>query len=232
MVTGNLTDPAGLVAALEGVEALHLINFDGGGYQPLETGAEIVELAGKAGVKRVTVLAGRDETSVEKALRDSDLAWTLVQPVEFMANALAWAGAVRGQGVISEPFISRRSAMVHEADIAAVAVAALTQDGHGGKVYTVTGPGVLTVADKVDALSKAIGCPIRLVELTEAQAREKWATEGVPAHIIDFLIWAYGNTPQIGYTVVSTVEEVTGKPARTFAQWCTENAGAFAAPQS
>jgi len=56
MVTGNLTDPGSLIPALEGVEALHLINFDGGGYQPLETGAEIVELARKAGVKRVTVL--------------------------------------------------------------------------------------------------------------------------------------------------------------------------------
>jgi len=232
MATGNLTNPASLVAALQGVEALHLINFDGGGYQPLETGAEIVELAGKAGVQRVTVLGGREDTSVEKALRDRDLAWTLVQPVEFMANALAWAGAVRGQGVVSEPFISRRSAMVHEADIAAVAVAALTQQGHGGKVHTVTGPHVLTVPDKVEMLSKAIGRQIQLVELTEAQAREKWATEGVPANIIDFLIWVYGNTPEIGYTVVSTVEDVTGKPARTFAQWCAENSRAFAAPES
>lgn len=227
MVTGNLTEPAGLIAALDGVEALHLINFDGGGYRSLETGAEIVELAGNAGVKRVTVLAGRDETSVEKALRDSDLAWTLVQPVEFMANALGWATSVRGQGEIREPFIDRRSAMVHEADIAAVAVAALTQDGHGGKAYTVTGPEVLTVADKVDALSKATGYQIKLVELTEAQARQKWGSEGVPADIIDFLIWAYGSTPEVGYTVVSTVQEVTGKPARTFGQWCAENAGAF-----
>lgn len=232
MVTGNLTDPTSLISALEGVEALHLINFDGGGYEPLQTGAEIVELARKAGVKRVTVLGGRDQTSVEKALRDSDLAWTLVQPAEFMGNALAWSAGVRAQGVISEPFISRRSALVHEADIAAVAVAALTQDGHGGKAYTVTGPAVLTVPDKVHALSKAIGRQIRLVELTEAQAREKWAGEGVPADIIDFLIWAYGNTPEIGYTVVSTVREVTGKPARTFAQWCNENAAAFGPPRS
>lgn len=230
MVTGNLTEPASLVPALAGVEALHLINFDGSGGSSLETGSEIVELARKAGVQRVTVLGGPEQTSVEKALRDSDVDWTLVQPVEFMANALEWAPAVRDEGVISEPFISRRSAMVHEADIAAVAVAALTQDGHGGKVYTVTGPDVLTVPDKVGQLSKAIGREIRLVELTEVQAREKWAADGLPAHIIDFLIWAYGNTPEVGYTVVSTVQDVTGKPARTFAQWCAENAGAFAAP--
>lgn len=227
MFVGNLTDPASLAPALEGIEALHLITFDGGGYQPLETGADIVELAGRAGVKRVTVLGGNEESAIEKALRDSDLAWTVVQPVEFMANALAWASAVRGAGVISEPFISRRSAMVHEADIAAVAVAALTQDGHGGKVYTVTGPAALTVSDKVEMLSKAIGREIRLDELTEAQARAKWAGEGLAAQIIDFLIWAY-DTPEVGYTVASTVREVTGQPARTFAQWCAENARAFA----
>ncbi|MEU8005476.1 NAD(P)H-binding protein [Catellatospora sp. NPDC049111] len=227
MVVGDLTDTAGLGAALEGVDAMHLITFDGGGYEPLQTGADIVELAERAGVKRVTVLGGNADNGVEKAVRGSSLAWTVVQPVEFMANALKWAPAVR-DGVVSEPFIGRRSAMVHEADIAAVAAAALTQDGHGGQVYTVTGPDVLTVADKVELLGKAIGREIRLEELTEAQARDKWAGEGLAPHIIDFLIWAYGNTPEVGYTVVPTVQDVTGKPARTFAQWCRENAQAFA----
>ena len=227
MVVGNLTDPSTLVAALDGVEAMHLISFDGGGYQPLATGPEIVELASRAGVKRVTVLGGKDESGVEKALRDSDLAWTVVQPVEFMGNALAWIPAVHA-GEIKEPFVDRRSAMVHEADIAAVAVVGLTEDGHGGQTYTVTGPQVLTVPEKVEILSRALGRTIGLVELTEAQAREKWAGEGLAADIIDFLIWAYGNTPEIGYTVVSTVEDLTSKPARTFAQWCAENAPAFA----
>ncbi|NUO59730.1 MAG: NAD(P)H-binding protein [Hamadaea sp.] len=226
MVVGNLTDPSTLADAFDGVEAMHLISFDGGGYQPLTTGPQIVELATRAGVKRVTVLGGKDESGVEQALHDSDLAWTVVQPVEFMGNTFSWIPAVQA-GVISEPFIDRRSAMVHEADIAAVAVAALTEDGHGGQTYTVTGPEVLTVPEKVEILSKAIGREIDLVELTEAQAREKWAANGLAADIIDFLIWAYGNTPEVGYTVVSTVEDVTGKPARTFAQWCAENAPAF-----
>ncbi|NUT22963.1 MAG: NAD(P)H-binding protein [Hamadaea sp.] len=226
MVVGDLTDPGSLADALDGVEAMHLISFDGGGYQPLTTGPELVELASRAGVKRVTLLGNKDESGVEKALRDSNLAWTLVQPVEFMGNALAWIPAVQ-QGAIREPFLDRRSAMVHEADIAAVAVVALTEDGHGGRTYTVTGPEVLTVPEKVAALSAALGREIGLVELTEAEAREKWAGEGLAADIIDFLIFVYGNTPEIGYTVVSTVEDLTGRPARTFAQWCTENAPAF-----
>ncbi|WP_027346869.1 NAD(P)H-binding protein [Hamadaea tsunoensis] len=226
MVVGDLSRPDTLIPALDGVEAVHLINFDGGGLQGLDTGPALVELVRAAGVRRVTVLRGGDETSIEKAVQDSDLAWTFVQPVEFMSNTFAWVAAVR-EGTIREPFLSRRSAMVHEADIAAVAVVALTQDGHGGKTYTVTGPEALTVPEKVAILSQAVGRDIALVELTEAQAREKWAAEGLPAHVIDFLVWVYGNTPEIGYTVVSTVEDLTGRPARSFADWCAEHAPAF-----
>ncbi|XXY02937.1 hypothetical protein WMF26_28760 [Sorangium sp. So ce185] len=60
-----------------------------------------------------------------------------------MANHLEWAASIRDEGIVREPFCDRLSAVVHEADIAAVAVAALTQDGHAGKKYTLTGPEVL-----------------------------------------------------------------------------------------
>jgi uncharacterized protein YbjT (DUF2867 family) len=119
--------------------------------------------------------------------------------------------------------------VVHEADIAAVAVAALTQEGHAGKTYTLTGPEVLSVRQKIEALAAAAGREIRLVELTEQQARERWAAAGFPPEAIEFFVEIYGNTPEIGYTVDPTVERVTGRPARTFAQWAREHAAAFAA---
>src|SRR5688572_23147958 len=70
VVAGDLSDPSTLESALDGVSALHLINFHGE-YQPLETGAEIVALAEKAGVKRVTVLRGGQEGTVEAAVQAS-----------------------------------------------------------------------------------------------------------------------------------------------------------------
>src|SRR5687768_3267296 len=75
VVTGDLTTPETLVLALEGMTGLHLINFDGGdsGYGLLQTGAEIVELAKKAGVQRVTVLRGGEKGSVEMEVEASDL---------------------------------------------------------------------------------------------------------------------------------------------------------------
>ena len=227
VVQGDLTRPQTFAPALQGVDGLHLITFGGDDYAPLQTGPEIVALAEAAGVQRVTVLGGDDSGGVESAVQASSLAWTLLRPVEFMSGALDMAPSVRAEGVVRQGFASRRSAMVHEADIAAVAAAALTRDGHGGKIYTITGPEVLTPLDMVRIIGETAGREIRFIELTEAQAREQWLAEGYPPESVEFFVWAHGSTPPEGYTVVPTVEQVTGRPARTFAQWAAEHAEHF-----
>ncbi|MEU6951860.1 NAD(P)H-binding protein [Streptomyces sp. NPDC045714] len=229
VVAGDLTDPASLGPALDGVSGLHLITFGGEFFAPLATGEEILALARAAGVRRVTVLHGGGETPMETAVRASDFAWAVVMPVEFMANALEWAPGIRSEGVVREPFVGRLSAMVHEADIGAVAAAALTEDGHGGQEYLVTGPQVLTVGDKTAAVAAARGADVELVELTEEQALETWRGQGMPEDVIAFLIDVYRDTPPEGRTVTDTVEKVTGRPARTFAQWAEEHADHFRA---
>ncbi|WP_137229872.1 NAD(P)H-binding protein [Streptomyces sp. BPSDS2] len=229
VVRGDLTDPASLEPALDGVTGLHLITFGGGLFAPLETGEEILGLARKAGVRRVTVLHGGGATPMESAVRASGFDWTVVMPVEFMANALEWAPGIRSEGVVREPFADRLSAMVHESDIGAVVAAALTEDGHGGQEYLVTGPQVLTVRDKTAAIGAARGADVELVELTEEQALESWRGQGMPEDVIAFLIDVYRDTPPEGRTVLDTVEKVTGRPARTFAQWAEEHAEHFRA---
>ncbi|PVC97389.1 NAD(P)H-binding protein [Streptomyces sp. CS014] len=229
VVGGDLTDPASLAPALHGVTGLHLITFGGEYFAPLETGDEILALAEEAGVRRVTVLHGGGDTPVETAVRASGFAWTVVMPVEFMANVLEWAPGIRSEGVVREPFVDRLSAMVHESDIGAVAAVALTEDGHGGQEYLVTGPQVLTVRDKTAAIGAARGADVELVELTEEQALENWRGQGMGEDVIAFLIDVYRDTPLEGRTVSGTVEKVTGRPARTFAQWAEEHAEHFRA---
>ncbi|WP_408994503.1 NAD(P)H-binding protein [Streptomyces sp. 1268] len=229
VVGGDLTDPASLAPALHGVTGLHLITFGGEYFAPLETGDEILALAEEAGVRRVTVLHGGGDTPVETAVCASGFAWTVVMPVEFMANALEWAPGIRSEGVVREPFVDRLSAMVHESDIGAVAAVALTEDGHGGQEYLVTGPQVLTVRDKTAAIGAARGADVELVELTEEQALENWRGQGMGEDVIAFLIDVYRDTPLEGRTVSGTVEKVTGRPARTFAQWAEEHAEHFRA---
>ncbi|MGW7365782.1 NAD(P)H-binding protein [Streptomyces sp. NPDC054841] len=225
---GDLTDPASVVPALEGVTGLHLITFGGAYFAPLETGPQILRQARAAGVRRVTVLHGGGPSPLEDAVRAEDgLDWTVLMPVEFMGNALEWAGGVLASGEVREPFTGRLSAMVHEGDIGAVAAVALTEEGHGGREYVITGPELLTVADKVSTLAAARGKDIALVELTPEQAVEQWRAAGHPEDVIGFLLEAYGNTPEVGRTVAGTVEKITGRPARTFAQWAAEHADAF-----
>jgi len=149
--------------------------------------------------------------------------------VEFMSNILGWADGIRAESAVRQPFGSRKTAIVHAADIAAVAAAALTEDGHGGKTYTITGPDVLTPRVMAQIIGKAIGRAVQFIELSEAEARVQWGAVGIPSQIIEFLLYVYGNTPELGYTVLPTVEQVTGHPARSFAQWAEENAAAFVA---
>ncbi|MEU6988656.1 NAD(P)H-binding protein [Streptomyces sp. NPDC046324] len=230
VAVGDLTDPETLAVALQGVTGLHLITFGGEAFAPLETGPRLMELAVKAGVRRVTVLHGGEDTPLERAVKESEgLDWTVVMPVEFMSNALEWAPGILAGDEVREPFADRLSAMVHEGDIGAVAAVALTEEGHGGRSYVVTGPEVLTLQDKVATLGAARGREIRLVELTEDEAVGQWRSAGLEEHVVAFLLEAYGNTPEAGRTVVDTVERVTGRPARTFAAWAADHADAFRA---
>ncbi|MET8155819.1 NAD(P)H-binding protein [Sphaerisporangium sp. NPDC005289] len=244
VVAGDLTDAAGLAPVLDGVTAAHLINF-AGDYRPLWNGPEIAAAAARAGVTRVTMLGGWQEGTLEPAVQASALEWTKLKPVEFMGNTLAdWAGRLRARGVVREPYGERRSAPVHESDIAAVAAAALTEEGHAGHTYLITGPEVLTPRDKIRILAEATGQDLRLEELTPEQTRAEWIERGRPPEMllfkvfgddpaigdgekVEFLLKVYGAAHKAGSTVSGVVEAVTGRPGRTFAQWAAEHADAF-----
>lgn len=226
LVQGDLTDPETLAPHLEGVTGLHLITFGGDDFAELTTAPRIAELAVASGVRRITVLCGYDSGPVEAALKASGLDWTLLQPVEFMANALEWAPSARDEGVVREAK-NFPSAAVHEADIAAVAVAALTEEGHGGRAYPLSGPEALTHERRVQILAEAAGRDIRWVRLTPEEEAEHMRAMGYDEEYVGFAILLATEPPEIAGRVQDTVEKVTGRPARTFAQWAQANADAF-----
>ncbi len=235
VVGGDLTDTATLSTAFAGADAVHLIGFDGADFSPLANGREIAALARRSGVRRITVLKGETEvTPLDEALAAESeagggFAWTRLAPVEFMANALEWADSVRKEGLVREPFPEARSAMIHEADIAAVAATALTTDGHGGQEYWLTGPEALTVPDQVRTIAEVLGREVRYVEQTREEAVVQWRGAGYSDEDIAFFLAMRTDPPEAGYTVLPTVERVTGRPPRTFAQWVRDNAAAFLA---
>jgi uncharacterized protein YbjT (DUF2867 family) len=229
-VAGDLTDPSSLAPALTGATALFLLS----GYSP-----DIFTEARKAGVERVVLLSGGsaetgDRTNAvarymidtEDALRASGLAWTMVRPRMFMTNTLRWAEQISA-GVVRAPWPDVASAVIDPADIAAVVAKALVSKEHEGREYPVTGPAALRPGERVRIIGEVLGREIRYEPQPDDEARaEMLAT--MPEQYVDAFFSFYAEGKLDEATVLPTVEEVIGRPPRTFAEWVRVNAGEFA----
>ncbi|WP_040981286.1 NAD(P)H-binding protein [Oceanobacillus jeddahense] len=228
VVTGNLMSPETLIPAFQDVTALYLITSSDKTDATLETNPYVVELAEKAGIQSVSLLTVYGDGPVEQAIKNSLLEWTFIQPVGFMANAIDdWQESIRKEGVVRKLGGETRGAIIHEADIAAVFVETLLENGHQGNFYTLTGPEALSTIEQVEIISKCIGKEIKFEELTEEEARSEWKKIGLDEESIDFMVQMSKNPLEIGYTVLPTVEEVTGRPPKTFAEWVSEHKSDF-----
>ena len=225
VVQGDLGSPERMAEVFAGADRLHLMTT----HEPaqLDAAPAVARSARDAGVRRVTVMSGGgDETQLD-AVRAAGLPWTHLQPGEFMANTLDWAHQIRDQEVVRAPFGGWLSAMIHEDDIAAVAQAALTSGGHDGDTYILTCEEELTRVEVVRLIGAAIGRDIRFEELTPEQARSYWTSEeGYPDEVVDWFL-ELGSGPGPVSAATKTIREVTGRPARTFAEWAEEHADDF-----
>ncbi|WP_370938436.1 NAD(P)H-binding protein [Amycolatopsis sp. cg13] len=235
VVPGDLSDVDSLRAALRGVDSVFLM-------WPLISGDPAQEIADTiAGSARRLVLlssaAARNDSddaisqvhrAVEKAIERTSLEWTFLQPHGFATNTLGWASQIRENGVVRGAYGSVYSTLIHEADMAAVAVTALTSDGHVGAKYDLTGAAALTQVEQVRVIGEVIGRETRWEEVPREVAREL-LLERIPAKYADAMLDAFarlaGREPDRPTT---TVEDVTGVPARTFAQWVADHAAEFA----
>lgn len=230
-VAGDLTDASSLRPAFEGVDGLFLMP----GYAD-----EIATEAATAGVERIVLLSGGSavgkdtENAVseymirsEQAVRRSGLAWTFLRPVSFMTNALQWLPQLRAGDVVRAPFAEVPIATIDPADIASVAAEALTGDGHAGEAYALTGPEALTPADRLAVLADVLGRPLVFEAESNDDARTRMLGEMPERYVNAFFSFFVDGTLD-ETTVQPTVEEVTGRLARTFRQWANENAEAFA----
>lgn len=164
-----------------------------------DTAVKVVRLAAEKGARRVVVLfsvsaayaEGDDlnvdhHSAVERAVEVSGLEWTHVRPGEFAANLLfLWAPSIQADGVVRAPYGSAESAMVHETDIADVAVRALLEDEHAGAKYELTRPAALTKIEQVRIIGEVLGHEVGFEELTYEQANELWIGQGMPAEAAD-----------------------------------------------
>ena len=186
------------------------------------------ELAARNGVRRLVLLSGRGEEeaqSAEQALREvgdeAGVEWTIVRCAWFMQNfdenyllEPILAGEVAlPSGNVPEPFVDA-------GDIADVAVAALTEDGHAGHLYELTGPRLLTMEQAVGEISRATGRQIRFVPVTLEEYESVLAEADVPPEFLSFLTYLFG-TVLDGHNASTTdgVRRALGREPKDFADY-------------
>ncbi len=125
------------------------------------------------------------------------------------------------------PYGQARRSLIHEHDIAAVAVRALTEDGHAGARYVLTGPQALTQADQVRAIGTAIGRPLRWEELSRQAARADLAAAFGDPDFADSALDTWAGFVSHPEPVTATVPDITGTPARAFSAWAADHAADF-----
>jgi uncharacterized protein YbjT (DUF2867 family) len=234
VVAADLDRPDTLPAALDGAQRVFI-------YAKPEGIEGFVAAAESAGVQHVVLLSSgavvlpnsdrnpiaQMHRAVESAIERSSLAWTFIRPGMFATNTLLWwRKSIRDEGLVRVPYADAQTAPVHEKDMAALAVTALTQPGHRGRAYAVSGPESVSLRGQVDDISAAIGRAITVELISLEQARVELGKTMPPIGVEAVLAgWQAGTT---GPAQVSTiVADVTGRPAHTFAQWARDHADDF-----
>lgn len=219
---GSLRRPDTLAAALEGVDRMYLA-------PATETVVETLALAREAGVRHVVDLSGEHETwwgHVTRAVEAGGIAWTHLWPGDFMENSLSWAPGIAAERTVREPYPQGLSAPIAMDDIALVAAAALLTDAHVGAALSLTGPEMLSRVELVERIGDALGEPVSFETVSRDQAvAEMSVTMGEnAAWYVDVALAGLVDNPA---ELTTTVADVTGAPATTYAQWALENVAAF-----
>jgi uncharacterized protein YbjT (DUF2867 family) len=164
---------------------------------------------------------------IEQLIQNSGIEWTFLRPGMFAANSLAWwAPQIRVGDVVRWPYLSAPTAPIDERDIASVAARALCANGHNKGEYVMTGPQSLTQREQLSIIGDVLGRSLRIEEISPDEARRELLNI-MPAGAINMLLDAWAAAIGQPALVTTTVADITGTPARAFADWVTDHSSEF-----
>jgi uncharacterized protein YbjT (DUF2867 family) len=226
VAVGNLDDPASLAGAMRDVERVYLVQP--GGEQQLQRELNAIAVAEQAGAYHLVKLGvigqnsesplrfARAHADATEALQASSLRWTILEPNGFMQNYLA-----SPPGVTARP--DAAISHVDARDIGAVAARVLTEEGHEGCTYVLTGPEAITDRE----VAALLGAPV--TEIDDEQLRRGLVAAGVPAWTADGLIELQDLYRSGGASgVAPDIEALLGRPAGSFARFVDDHRASFA----
>jgi uncharacterized protein YbjT (DUF2867 family) len=195
---GDFADSGSLAHCFAGVESAFLLVPVA--LETAEWKGNFVRAAEKNGVEHIVNLSvsGASSTTpidlfrwhweAEQTLESSGIAWTHLQPTDLARfNIRSILPTVQAQGAFYSSIGQGRVALVDEEDVAEVAAAALTQNGHEGKKYVLTGPKAVTYSEIANALASRLGKPVNYIDIEPAQAKQAMVAAGLPDWVADFI---------------------------------------------
>ena len=233
VVEGDLDDPSSLSDGLAGVSAVFLLP----GYKDMPG---VLAAIRDAGVERVVLLSGTSAASgdtsnavtaymmgSEAAVQESGVPWTILRAYGLMSNTLRWKEQLQQGDTVSEPFADVPVAMVDPYDLGEIAARALISDEHEGRIYLVSGSEAIRPADRVRILGQVLHRDIELHAQSNDEAREQMSAS-MPKEYVDAFFDFYVDGSLDESEPQSTVQDVLGRPPRSFEDWAREHADAFA----
>ena len=182
------------------------------------------DLAAKNGVRRIVLLSGRGEKQAQQCediVQNSGAQWTLVRSSwfcqnfseSFMLDPIQAGEVALPAGSVAEPFIDAE-------DIADVVVAALTEDGHAGRLYEVTGRRLLTFAQAVAQIAEAAGRPIRYIKITVEEYAAALSKLGVPGPFVELVTYLFSEVLDgRNAHLTDGVQQALGRAPRDFSEY-------------
>ena len=238
LAVGDLDDEASVNRAVSGADAIFHMQSSHGTDQT----AIMIRAAKRAGVKKIVALSsigavlepmaimGTWFHAREELLRASGLDVTYLRPNSLMPNALWWARSIKESGTVTDPCGDGRISCVDTDDVARIAAVVLTQPGHEGHGYILTGPEALTDREQAGILADVLGRSIDVVDVTPQEFADASVAQGMPAEAAAAMRDLNETVFRVGRCGILTddIQNVTGHKPGTFRAWCERNAGAFA----
>lgn len=229
----DLNEPASFEPALAGADRVFL-------YADLEDPEALVVQLMRSGIRDVVLLSSSAVTlpgapddfngsrflRVERAIEASGLGYTFLRPGGFASNAARWSWSVKGESAVPLPYPEAVQVPIHEADIADVALVALTGDTLRGAKPILTGPERLTLREQVATIGEVIGRTVSVIEQTEAESvamLSQYVPEVWVRQIVKDWREAVGAEPAVS----GEFARITGLTSRSFREWVGDHVELF-----
>lgn len=235
MIVDDLDEPKHLGEAIADVDKIYLLTTNGP--NSVKQVHNVIQAAKQKGKPHIVRQSGhgseksriiRQHMEAETEITSSGLPYTMLRPTFFMQNTMMAAQTVASQGMIYMPFKDGRLGMIDVRDVVDVAAKVLTTSGHEGKTHILTGPASISFQDISGTLSEVLGKEVKYTDVPIEAGRKSMLGMGMPEWIADgYLELMEDFAKNWGNQVTDDVELLTGRPARSYAQFAKDFAQVF-----